>query len=132
MRGVLDWILAKMRLVDEEAEDEQEAELVPKEYVKPRFLVMYRRSTENYADQYRVFLKRVQSYDDCKEIIENYKTGSVCIFLIDQVEKTDAQGMLNYICGGIYVLQGEVSDLGHGVFVTVEIADICSINSKLR
>lgn len=96
MRNVLEWIWTKIRLVSEFAEDKEEFDEKP-----------------------YVFFKKIWSYEDGKEIIENYKIGAVCIFYIDSSENLDAQGLLNYICGGVYALYGEVADLGKGVFVVV-------------
>ena len=33
------------------------------------------------------------------------------------VTNPDAQGMMNYICGGIYALDGDVSSVGENVFM---------------
>ena len=32
---------------------------------------------------------------------------------------TDAQGMMNYICGGVYALGGDVKAAGDNVFICV-------------
>ena len=66
----------------------------------------------------RVFFKIVQSYADCKMVIDNYKAGAVCIYSVDTVMNPDAQGMMNYICGGLYALDGDVRTVGGNVFVT--------------
>lgn len=69
-------------------------------------------------DDSRVYFKNVQSYADCKLVIDNYKMGAVCIYSLEPTNNPDAQGMLNYICGGIYALGGDVSTVGESVFIT--------------
>lgn len=69
-------------------------------------------------DDSRVYFKNVQSYADCKLVIDNYKMGVVCIYSLEPTNNPDAQGMLNYICGGIYALGGDVSTVGESVFIT--------------
>ena len=66
----------------------------------------------------RVFFKIVQSYADCKLVLDNYKTGAVCIYSVDQAMNPDAQGMMNYICDGLYALDGDVRTVGGNVFMT--------------
>lgn len=119
MIRIMDWILAKMRLVDvdeelEESEPEQEDECVEKSWLE---LVRWKKDKMPEEDS-RVYFKNAQTYADCKLVIDNYKMGAVCIFRFEPGKNPDAQGMMNYICGGIYALGGDVANVGENVFVT--------------
>lgn len=117
MNKLMDWLLSQMRLVDTEdepEEPEQEAVSIEKSWLE----LVYRKREKVAEEDSRVFFKIVQSYVDCKMVIDNYKAGAVCIYSVDTVMNPDAQGMMNYICGGIYVLEGDVRTVGGNVFVT--------------
>lgn len=117
MNKLMDWLLSQMRLVDTEDEQEdpeQEAVSIEKSWLG----LVYRKKEKVAEEDSRVFFKIVQSYSDCKLVIDNYKTGAVCIYSIDPAMNPDAQGMMNYICGGLYALDGEVSAVGENVFMT--------------
>ena len=64
-----------------------------------------------------LFSKKVNTYEDAKEVLREYKEGAECVIIFDQNENPDSQGMMNYICGGVYALGGCVRDAGGNVFV---------------
>ena len=67
-----------MRLVDSEDEQEkteQEPVLVEKSWLE----LVYRKKDKVPEEDSRVFFKIVQSYADCKLVLDNYKIGAVCI-----------------------------------------------------
>lgn len=116
MINIMDWILSKMRLVDvedEQMEPEQEAVLIEKSWLE---LVHWKKDKVLEEDG-RVYFKNVQTYADCKLVIDNYKMGAVCIYSLEPAMNPEAQGMMNYICGGIYALDGDVSTVGENVFI---------------
>lgn len=116
MSNIMDWILSQMRLVDsedEQEEPEQEPVLVEKSWLE----LVHRKKDKVPEDDNRVYFKIVQSYEDCKLVIDNYKIGAVCIYSLDSTTNLDAQGMMNYICGGIYALDGDVNIVGENVFM---------------
>lgn len=116
MNNIIDWILSQMRLVDSEDEQEkteQEPVLVEKSWLE----LVYRKKDKVPEEDSRVFFKIVQSYADCKLVLDNYKIGAVCIYSLNPSINPDAQGMVNYICGGIYALNGDVSTVGENVFM---------------
>ena len=118
MINLMDWFLSKMRLVDaedEQEEPEQEAVAIEKSWLE---LVHWKKDKMLEADS-RVYFKNVQSYADCKLVIDNYKMGAVCIYRLETVINSNAQGMMNYICGGLYALDGDVSTIGENVFMVV-------------
>ena len=116
MNKLMEWLLSRMRLVDTEDEPEDpEQEAVPIE--KSWLELVYRKKEKVAEEDGRVFFKIVQSYADCKLVIDNYKTGAVCIYSVDPAMNLDAQGMVNYICGGLYAWDGDVRAVGENVFM---------------
>lgn len=116
MNKLMDWLLSQMRLVDTEdepEEPEQEAVSIEKSWLE----LVYRKREKVAEEDSRVFFKVVQSYADCKLVIDNYKLGAVCIYSLDSTMNSDAQGMMNYICGGLYALDGDVGTVGGNVFM---------------
>lgn len=117
MSKIMDWILSQMRLVDTEDEQEDsEQETVPIE--KSWLELVHRKKEKVLEEEGRVYFKNVQTYEDCKLVVDNYKVGAVCIYSLDPTINPDAQGMMNYICGGIYALDGDVMSVGENIFMT--------------
>ena len=118
MNKIMDWILSQMRLVDTEDEQEDsEQETVPIE--KSWLELVHRKKEKVLEEEGRVYFKNVQTYEDCKLVVDNYKVGAVCIYSLDPTINPDAQGMMNYICGGIYALDGDVMSVGENIFMTI-------------
>ena len=69
-------------------------------------------------------------YDDVKAIIDSYKKGAVCIFRLNAYENTDAQGMLNYICGGIYALDGNITNISGNVYLAMHSSEKIQKNEE--
>lgn len=112
----MDWILSRLRLVDTEDENEEtESDVIP--FEKSRLEIAPWKK-EKAQEEHRVFFKNVQSYEECKMVIDNYKSGAVCIYGLNPVMNPEAQGMMNYICGGIYALGGDVMSVGKNIFMT--------------
>lgn len=116
MNNIVDWILSQMRLLDtEEEQEEPEQEAIP---VEKSWLELVHWKKEKVPEESgRVFFKVVQSYADCKLVIDNYKMGAICIYSLEPAMNPDAQGMMNYICGGLYALDGDASTVGENVFM---------------
>lgn len=122
MSKIIDWILAQMRLVDTEDEHE-EPEQEPILFEKSWLELVHRKKEKVPEEDSRVFFKNVQSYADCKLVIDNYELGNVCIYSLNPTINPDAQGMMNYICGGIYALDGDVTTVGENVFIATAIKE---------
>ena len=104
----MDWLLAQMRLVDvEDEEEEAEQDMMSEK-------------------DGQVFFKIIQSYADCKLVIDNYKTGVVCIYSLASMESSEAREMMNYISGGVYALDGDINTVGENVFMTRPSLQVCS------
>lgn len=120
MNKIMDWILSQMRLVDmEDDQEDPEQEAVPIE--KSWLELVHRKKEKVLEEEGRVYFKNVQTYEDCKLVIDNYKVGAVCIYSLDSTINPDAQGMMNYICGGTYALDGDVMSVGENIFMTLTI-----------
>ena len=74
--------------------------------------------------------KNIQTYADCKLVIDNYKMGAVCIYSLEPDINSDAQGMINYICGGLYALDGDVTNVGENMFIVIMENTIRKVTSR--
>ncbi|MDE6883927.1 MAG: cell division protein SepF [Lachnospiraceae bacterium] len=129
MRSIIDWLLDQMRFTDEEheeSESEAESEMTEKTVMES---VLWKKEQQS-AGNSRVFFKNIELYDDVTAIIDSYKKGVVCIFRLNAYENADAQGMLNYICGGIYALDGNITNISGNVYLAVHSSEKIQKNEE--
>lgn len=113
----MEWILSKMQLVDVDDSNEQLSEIVAMEEKTWSELMPRKKRRAIEKANGRIYCKNVMDYNDCKLIIEHYKLGTVCIYILDPMQNPESQNMMCYLCGGIYALGGEVCSVGGNVFV---------------
>lgn len=98
---LLDWLIDKLKLTcDEEIEISTSYEL-------------YEQNNNNK----RIFIKRVQSYEDCQRIIDEVRMGTICLFIVSPVESIQAQMMFSYIQGAIFGLNLELNEVEKNVYL---------------
>ena len=109
----MEWFLEKMKLndTDEHVEELQEED----ELVWYENYLTYKRAEK--VSNPRMFCKKIETYENAKEVIWEYKDGAECLIVFNQSENSEAQGMMNYICGGIYALGGYVRKVEGNVFL---------------
>lgn len=122
MINIMDWIIEKLRLTDETEEEVYMEEDDETSEISWLGLMNRKKDTQFVLNQ-QAYFKKVAMYEDCKHLIDKYKSDTVCIFRISPTENSDAQGMMNYICGGIYALDGTVHNIGENVFMAVHSDD---------
>lgn len=64
----------------------------------------------------RVMVKLVQEFADCQTVIDEYKSGAFCVFRFEFATR-ETQGLMNFICGGIYALDGKVERVGENTYM---------------
>ena len=115
MWNITDWFLEKMNLIEdgeiESVEEESEEDIIP--WLES----IGRNKVKEQLYNKHIFYKIIESYDDAREVICEYKLDAECIISFNQIENVDAQGMMNYICGGVFALGGHVRDAGRNVFI---------------
>ena len=100
MSKIIDWIIFRMRPVDSEEEQEEPAQemmLIEKSWLE---LIHWKKEKVREEDC-REFFKTAQSFVDCKLVIDDYEKGAVCIYRLEPTQNSDAQGIMNYICGAL-------------------------------
>ena len=123
---VMDWMLTKIQLTEEEREEidwEAEGEEAVANFYES-LLPSYKKREIVSKKNNRVYYKDIKSYDDCKVLINQCKQGDSCVYRIETAENTDAQGMMNYICGAVYAMEGEVKAAGGNVFWVCEKGEV--------
>ena len=113
----MEWFLEKMKLSDEEEIEDIEEDVESDEAGFLWYEKYVSKKTQENALNKGIFCKKMTSYEDAKEVIREYKEGAECVIIFNQSENADSQGMMNYICGGVYALGGCIRDAGGNVFV---------------
>lgn len=115
MWSITDWILGKMNLIEDGEVEVVEEE--SEEDIMPWLEAIGRNKVKEHLYNKHIFYKIIESYDDAREVIREYKSDAECIISFNQNENSDAQGMMNYICGGVFALGGHVREVGSNVFI---------------
>ena len=116
MSNLLDWLLEKMNLTEDEY-DEIEESAVEDSAEKSWAELLRRKRDKVSKEEQHVYFKNIQDYKDCKLVIDNYKNGAMCIYKFEQNQLMDIQGMMNFMCGGVYALDGHIREVGDNVFL---------------
>lgn len=98
---ILDWIIEKLKLTTDE------------EIEKPKSYEFHERNNSNK----RVFIKRVQSYENCQTIIDEVKEGVICLVIISPMDSIQSQMMFSYIQGAVFALKLELIEVGKNVYL---------------
>ena len=98
---ILDWIIEKLKLTTDE------------EIEKPKSYEFHERNNSNK----RVFIKRVQSYEDCQRFIDEVRKGTICLCIVSPVESIQSQLMFSYIQGAVFALKLELIEVGKNVYL---------------
>lgn len=119
MWSITDWFLEKMNLIEdgesETVEEESEEDIIP------WLETIGRNKVKEQLNNKHIFYKIIGTYDDAREVIREYKLDAECIISFNQIENSDAQGMMNYICGGVFALGGSVHEVGGNVFIVSHV-----------
>ena len=107
-----------MRLVDVDDQEEQGAEVVS---IEKNPEATHRKKNRWIEESSLIYCKVIMDYEECNQVIEQYRIGTICIYMTDSLSIWDAQNMLNYLRGGIYALGGEVCAISKNIFMTQEI-----------
>ena len=101
---LLEWIIEKLKLSDDE-----EVTDVKEEVLK----------TNKKCEHNKVYIKYVQEIKDCKDVIDEVKSGTVCIILLPKTEKEQSQFLINFLRGAAYSLEINMNDVGKSVYLVV-------------
>lgn len=112
--SIIDWILEKLNLTNEDETKDVEEE---KDDISTWLEVIGRKKMNDSSENAHIFYKKIMTYDDARKVIEEYKSNAECIIRFNQNENSDSQGMMNYICGGVFALGGHVRSVGGNVFI---------------
>lgn len=115
MLNITDWLLEKMNLID--SNEMEEIELESEEDIIQWLEAIGRKKINDSLSKAHIFCKKILSYDDARNVIREYQSNSECIIMFNQNENSDSQGMMNYICGAVFALEGHVRDAGGNVFI---------------
>lgn len=106
---------------EEEILDEQED--TREELQQPQFLSSSLRKQQNKivnihsASQFKVVVMQPENYDDAQEICDHLKNKKPVVINLEDIEKGDAQRIIDFLSGAVYALEGNIQKVTSGIFL---------------
>ena len=108
---LLDWMIEKLKLTsDEEILDNELHDKNNLSFVSHTVIHKGRKTN-------RVYVKCVKDYIDCRAVIDEVKSGAVCVFILCPNETENACAMIQYLYGAVYSLDKSIEDVGKTVYM---------------
>ena len=114
------------RLVGWETEEEEEMEEFenekkenPRNYVENSFYRKNQNKVVNIhsSNQLKVVVTRPESLDDAQEICDHLRSKKPIVINLEDVEKESAQRIVDFLCGAVYSLDGNIQKVATGILV---------------
>ncbi len=129
MANVIKNALAKLRLIDNEDEFEQEEELA----VFPKKNEVVKETKEQTAPlpkrgkivnihtttQLKVVVVHPESFEDSKEIADHLKTKKPIVVNLEKIDAEVAKKIIDFLSGAVYALDGNIQKISKGIFLIV-------------
>lgn len=112
-----------LNFVGWEAEEEIEAaESVREEREKPKFQQSFSQKEKKIVNirsnnQLKVVIVHPGTFDDAQEICDHLKCKKPIVMNLEDVEREDAQRIVDFLSGSVYALDGSIKKVSHGIFL---------------
>ncbi len=73
----------------------------------------------SYSPTNEVIVMEPMTFNQAVEIIQYLRKGSSIVLNLGNLESEESQRLLDFVCGGIYALDGSQKRVGEGVFLLV-------------
>ena len=67
--------------------------------------------------QFRMVVSQPESFDDAQEICDHLKSQKPVVINLENVEKQDAQRVIDFLSGSVYALDGSIQKVSSDIFV---------------
>ena len=89
---------------------------------KDHYVESFRRSVNSEEglpehERCRIHIASPQSLEDCNQILEQIIEGAAVIVNLQNQSPSKSTSILNYLCGGVYVLRGRAVRMADDVIV---------------
>ncbi|MFA6309324.1 MAG: cell division protein SepF [Clostridia bacterium] len=128
----MDKIFSKvLNFVGWETEEEDEVlavearrnEVTEQEPEKPKYMQSFSQRQRNKVvnihsnNQLKVVIEHPHSFDDSQEICEHLKSKKPIVMNLEEVEKEEAQRIVDFLSGSVYALDGNIQKVSNGIFL---------------
>lgn len=67
--------------------------------------------------QFKVVIIQPESFDQAREICEHLKNKKPVILNVEDLEKANAQRIIDFLSGAVYALNGNIQKVSNGIFL---------------
>jgi cell division inhibitor SepF len=67
---------------------------------------------------------KIRSYSESVEVLDQLQAGYRIILDIENVERTEAQRVIDFLCGGIYIIKGQIQQINSFTYLCLPVGDI--------
>lgn len=109
---------------EEEKEEVVDVEDTSKEEVlQPQFLQPSQKRQQgkvvniHSASQFKVVIIQPESFDDAQDICEHLKSKKPVVINLENMDKDNAQRVIDFLSGSVYALDGSIQKVSNGIFI---------------
>jgi cell division inhibitor SepF len=115
-----------LNFVGWEAEEEdmiEEHEDVKDEVAQPQFIQHSARKQQNKVvnihstSQLKVVIMQPENFDDAQDICDHLKSKKPVVVNLEELDKENAQRIIDFLSGSIYALDGNIQKVSGGIFI---------------
>ncbi|SNX55272.1 cell division protein SepF [Thermoanaerobacterium sp. RBIITD] len=99
--------------MDEQDETEEKVENEIPYNKKPKIVNIHTQS------QIRVIIMKPENFEQTQNILEEIKNKKPIIIDLQNMEKNDAQRLIDFLSGAIFALDGEIKKIANSIFLIV-------------
>jgi cell division inhibitor SepF len=67
--------------------------------------------------QFKMVVMQPENFDDAKDICDHLKSKKPVVINLEDLEKNDAQRIIDFLSGAVYSLDGNIQKVSSGIFV---------------
>lgn len=67
---------------------------------------------------------KLRSYSESVEVLDQLQAGYRVILDIENVERTEAQRVIDFLCGGIYIINGQIQQINSFTYLCLPKCEI--------
>lgn len=71
------------------------------------------------TSQFKVVIMQPENFDDAQEICDHLKNKKPIVINLENLEKEDAQRIIDFLSGSVYALDGNIQKISNGIFIIV-------------
>lgn len=118
-----------LNFVGWEAEDEDGEEVldtqegIKEDFQQPQFFQSGLKKQQSKVvnihstSQLKVVIMQPDNFDDAQEICDHLKNKKPVVINLEDIEKGDAQRIIDFLSGSVYALEGSIQKVTNGIFL---------------